>query len=97
MQFQWDANKAEVNLRKHGVAFIDAVAVFADPLARIFPDPDHSDAEEREPIVGYDAAGRLLIVSFTERYNDVRIISARHAIARETHAHQENVTRNHGR
>lgn len=95
MKFQWDTSKASANLRKHGVAFIDAVAVFADPLARIFPDPDHSDAEERELIMGYDAAERLLIVSFTERYNDVRIISARRATTREAHAHEEHTTRRH--
>lgn len=43
-EFEWDAKKAEENLKKHGVAFEEAVAVFADPLANIFDDPDHSEA-----------------------------------------------------
>jgi len=61
---------------------------FFDPLARIFPDPDHSEAEERELIVGYDAAARLLVVSFVERHGNVRIISARRATTNEAKAHE---------
>lgn len=87
MQFQWNQRKAAANLRKHGVAFSDAIAVFSDPLARIFPDPDHSEVEERELIVGYDSAARLLYISFVERHGNVRIISARRATAREALAH----------
>jgi uncharacterized DUF497 family protein len=89
MQFEWDQRKAATNLRKHGVAFTDAIAVFSDPLARIFPDPDHSEAEERELIVGYDSAARLLYVSFVERRGNVRIISVRRATSREASAHEK--------
>jgi uncharacterized DUF497 family protein len=89
MQFEWDQRKAATNLRKHGVAFTDAIAVFSDPLARIFPDPDHSEAEERELIVGCDAAARLLYVSFVERRGNVRIISARRATSREASVHEK--------
>ena len=46
-EFEWDAGKAERNVRKHGIAFEEALTVFADPLARIFDDPDHSSEEER--------------------------------------------------
>ncbi len=88
MQFEWDQRKASINVRKHRVAFADAVAVFFDPLARIFPDPDHSDTEEREIITGADAAGRLLIVSFVERRGNVRIISARRANTNEVQAYE---------
>lgn len=91
VQFEWDSHKAAVNVRKHRVAFADATSVFADPLARIFPDLDHSVVEARELIVGYAAAGRLLIVSFVERGDNVRIISARRATAREIHAHEEHL------
>jgi uncharacterized DUF497 family protein len=87
MQFEWDQRKASLNLRKHRVAFTDAIAVFFDPLARIFGDPDHSDDEERELIVGY-AASRLLVVSFVERRGSIRIISARRATTAETNAHE---------
>lgn len=88
MQFEWDRRKAATNVRKHGVAFTDALVVFADPLARIFPDPDHSEVEERELIVGYDSSGRLLYVSFVERHGSVRVISARRATAQEVIAHE---------
>jgi uncharacterized protein len=89
MQFEWDQRKASANLRKHRVAFHEAMAVFSDPLARIFPDPDHSQAEERELIVGYDAKARLLFVSFVEKDGNVRIISARRATAHEAKAHED--------
>jgi uncharacterized DUF497 family protein len=91
MQFEWDQPKATSNVRKHGVAFSDAIAVFFDPRARIFPDPDHSEAEERELIVGYDTAARLLIVSFVERRGTVRIISARRTTAKEARAHEKHI------
>ena len=52
VQFEWDAVKAEANVEKHGVAFDEALTVFADSLARIFDDPDHSVDEPREIIVG---------------------------------------------
>jgi uncharacterized DUF497 family protein len=63
--------------------------VFSDPQARIFPDPDYSEVEERELIVGYDASARLLIVSFVEGRGSVRIISARRATSKETHTHEK--------
>lgn len=91
MQFEWDSRKAATNLHKHGVAFEDATSVFADPLARIFDDPDHSTQEDRELLVGHDLAGRLLIISFTERGDNVRIISARRATTREIHAHEKHI------
>lgn len=91
MQFEWDQRKAAANAHKHGVAFTDVIAVFADPLARIFPDPDHSEDEERELIVGYDSAARLLYASFVERHGIVRIISARRATAREASTHEKHL------
>jgi len=47
VDFEWRASKAEANARKHGVSFGEALTVFADPLARIFDDPDHSADESR--------------------------------------------------
>jgi uncharacterized protein len=89
MQFDWDPKKAAANARKHRVVFSEAIAVFSDPLARIFPDVDHSQAEHREIIIGYDASQRLLVVSFVERHDRVRIISARRATAHEIKAHED--------
>ena len=76
-QFEWDGKKALQNLKKHGVAFEEAVGVFADPLAQIFDDPDHSMLERRQIIVGNSINRRTLIVSFTDRDDRIRLISAR--------------------
>ena len=91
MQFMWDPAKARENLRKHGVSFEEATTVFANPLARIFDDPDHSIGEQREIIIGHSARERLLLVSFTERGEAVRIISARRTDAPERHDYEENI------
>lgn len=77
MEFEWDRSKAAANRRRHAVAFEEALTVFADPLARIFEDPDHSNEEARELTIGHSLRSRLLIVSFTERDQQVRLISAR--------------------
>jgi uncharacterized protein len=83
MKFIWDADKADVNRRKHGVDFDEATTVFGDPLAGTFPDPDHSIGELRLITVGKSSMGRLLVVSHTENSTEVRIISARSATAHE--------------
>jgi uncharacterized DUF497 family protein len=90
MEFEWDSAKADANLKKHGVSFAEAATAFADPLAAIFPDPDHSDDEVREILVGISERDRLLIVSFTERGENLRVISARVASASERRNHEEN-------
>ncbi len=89
-EFEWDAQKAAENLKNHEVAFDEALTVFADPLANIFDDPDHSDEERRELIIGHSAAQRLLVVSFTDRGRRTRIISARQATARERKDYEQN-------
>ena len=89
-EFEWSAHKAAENLKNHGVAFDEAVTVFADPLANIFADPDHSGDERRELIIGHSAEQRLLVVSFNERERRTRIISARQATARERKDYEEN-------
>ena len=96
-QFEWDAAKAIANLKKHGVTFGDALAVFADPLARIFDDPDHSGDETREIIVGHSTERRVLVVGFTERGGRTRIINARGATARERREYEENTKKRQGR
>lgn len=90
-QFEWDDDKARSNEQKHGITFEEASTVFDDPLAVIFDDPEHSDEESREIIVGYSNRSRLLIVSFTQRDPAVRIISARRATAREREKHERSL------
>ena len=78
MQFEWNEEKAESNLKKHGVSFAEAETVFGDLSAKMFYDDEHSVDEMREFIVGYSEMNRLLVVYFTERENRrLRIISAR--------------------
>ena len=89
--FEWDPVKANANLRKHGVAFEEALTVFVDPLARIFDDPDHSADEPREIIIGHSTKPRLLVVGFTERSGTVRLIHARGATKTERKDYEENV------
>lgn len=89
MQFEWDDNKAASNLSKHEVSFEEAKTVFDDPLYVDFYDPDHSEDEERYLIVGESNRGRLLIVSYTERGNSIRLISAREVTRTEWEAYEE--------
>ena len=77
MEFEWDPKKAAKNLKKHGVTFQEAATVFTDPLAITFPDPDHSEDEERHLTFGLSLQKRLVVVSHTEREPKTRIISAR--------------------
>jgi uncharacterized DUF497 family protein len=89
VQFTWDPRKAAANLRKHRISFAEAATVFDDDLARIHDDPDHSVGEGREIIVGNSARGRMLLVSFAERGDVVRIISARRADRAERKDYEE--------
>ena len=91
VKFEWDKNKAVANLKKHRVSFDEARTVFGDPLARIFDDEDHSADESREIIIGHSIAARLLLVSFTERSEVIRIISARQATRLERKDYEENI------
>ncbi|MBE9125565.1 MULTISPECIES: BrnT family toxin [unclassified Coleofasciculus] len=87
MTYQWDGDKAATNLRKHGIDFADAVSVFADDLAITIPDERFD--EERFITVGIDAFGRVLVVVYTWRGDEIRVISARKATRRERKQYQE--------
>ena len=89
IEFEWDKNKATANLSKHGVSFDEAKTVFDDPLFVDFYDPDHSDAEHRYLIIGQSHRGRILIVSYNERKNVTRLITARVTTGRERKAYEE--------
>ena len=88
-QFEWDAEKARENVRRHGVSFDEAVTAFSDRFSALLPDPDHSVGEERYLVMGQSTRGRLLVVSFVERPPRTRIISARLATRRERHDYEE--------
>ena len=91
MKFSWDPRKADSNLRKHGVAFDEAITVFNDPMALIFDDMVHSEEEHREIIIGFSTLRRLILVCFVERSEDtIRIISARRATKVEIRDYEKN-------
>lgn len=90
-RFEWDSRKAATNIGKHGVSFDEASTVFDDPLAFIFDDEEHSISEVREVIIGHSIAGRLLLVSFSERPAEMlRLISARVATRKERKDYEDN-------
>lgn len=89
VKFEWDKKKAEANLEKHRVSFKEARTVFGDPLYVDFYDPDHSFDEHRYIIIGKSRGGLLLIVSYTERGDDIRLISAREVTSAERKTYEE--------
>jgi len=89
--YEWDAEKAKGNLRKHRISFEDAATVFLDPLALTFPDPDHSGGEDREITIGRSSRQQVEFVSHCQRGDRVRIISARKATRGEHRQYEEGI------
>ena len=90
MTYEWDARKARLNARKHGVSFEEAATVFLDPFAMTFDDPDHSADERRYVTVGVSSRQRLLLVAHADKdESTLRLISAREATRREKNAYKE--------
>ncbi|MEG3436934.1 BrnT family toxin [Pannus brasiliensis CCIBt3594] len=87
MVYQWNPDKAIANLRKHGIDFADAVSVFEDYLAITIP--DNRFEEERFITIGIDAFGRVLVVVYTLRGDEIRLISARTATRKERKQYEE--------
>jgi len=88
--FEWDADKARKNFRKHKVSFEEAKTVFNDPFTVTYPDPEHSNDEERYITIGVSARARLLLVVHTEREAEtIRIISCRKAIPTERRFYEQ--------
>ncbi len=81
LKFTWDDIKALKNQKKHGVSFEEAKTVFFDDSARLIPDPEHSEEEDRFILLGLSIHLRLLLVCHCYRENgqQIRIISARKA------------------
>jgi uncharacterized DUF497 family protein len=82
MRFQYDPAKAAENLKKHKISFADAEGVLEDPLAVTIEDPD-AEGERRFVTVGVGSAGELLVVVWTERGDECRLISARRTTRKE--------------
>jgi hypothetical protein len=89
MRFEWNALKAALNLRKHGVSFDEASSVFFDPLSATGDDPDHSLEERRFVTFGISSSRRLLVVTHMEQRDGIRIITARLATRTERKLYEE--------
>jgi len=89
VDYEWDPTKAASNLEKHAVSFEEATTVFNDPFYVDFYDPDHSIEEHRYIVIGISIAGRLLLVSYTERESTIRLISAREVSPAERRVYEE--------
>ena len=88
MECEWDPAKAEINYTKHGIRFADAVIALEDDFALTIRDPLSED-EERWITLGTDASGTPLVVVYTWRGRNIRIISARAASRRERQQYEE--------
>jgi len=92
LQFEWDKRKEKTNIKKHGVSFEEAQAVFFAENAIQFFDPDHSDDEDRFILLGISFKLRILVVChcFRESEGIIRIISARKADGDEENEYWRN-------
>ena len=91
--YDWDPNKNEANIKKHGVSFEEARAVFGDTNALFYRDVEHSFEEERFFVIGYIKKLKHLTVFYCERESEkiIRIISARKANKKEKNLYGGNL------
>ena len=89
LTFEWHAEKARENLRKHNVSFEDAKTVFDDPFSITIADPEHSGDEDRYIDIGLSVKGQILVVVYTERGLNIRIISCRQATNAERRIYEQ--------
>ncbi len=87
MRFRHDPTKAAANLRKHGVSFADAEGALEDPLAITVEDPD-AEGEQRYVTMGLGSAAELLVVVWTDRGDECRLISARRPTRKERNCYE---------
>lgn len=90
MNIEWDAAKAASNRQKHGISFSDVEPAYYDEFALSMPDP-FSVSEERFLLVGADALGRIVTVSYTYRGDAIRLISARRATKSERSEYEKGI------
>jgi len=89
MDFVWNDEKALINFKKHGVSFLEATEVFSDEHSFCINDPDHSYDEDRYLLFGITFKGKYLVVSFTDRMDTIRIISARPMTRQERNTYEQ--------
>ncbi|WP_009633735.1 BrnT family toxin [Synechocystis sp. PCC 7509] len=91
VEFEWDSNKAQSNLEKHGITFEEAVEAFFDPFYQVGEANPNTIAniEKREFLLGYSLEQRLLLIIYVERGVRNRIISARPATQNEKKLYEQ--------
>jgi len=88
--FEWNPHKARKNIEIHGVSFDEASSAFGDALSLTIHDPLHSEDEDRFILMGNSFKNQLLVIVYTERGDNIRIISARKATKKERNQYEEN-------
>ena len=93
-EFDWDENKASINLEKHKVSFEEGKTIFKDPFLITYPDEHHSEYEDRLISIGTSIHERLLLVVHLEKLETpnrilIRIISCRKATSNERKQYEE--------
>ena len=91
LKFEWDPQKAKINMGKHGVSFEEASTAFKDTLSLTIDDPLHSSDEERLILIGMSYNNHMLVIVHTEIRDSIRIISARKATKKERNNYETNV------
>ena len=91
LEFEWDSNKAQSNLKKHGITFEEATEAFFDPFYQTgdATSDTNLNGEQREFIIGYSLKLRLLLVIFIDKHKSNRIISARLATKNERKIYEQ--------
>jgi uncharacterized DUF497 family protein len=89
LSFEWDEAKDFANQKKHGISFNEAKTVFGDPRSITIADEAHSDEEDRYIDIGLSSRGRLIVVCYTDRPPNIRIISSRKATKSERKAYEQ--------
>lgn len=90
MDIRWDPAKATANRKKHGVRFSDAESVLFDPLSLSMEDTT-SESEQRFVSIGFDSGGRVVVVVYTHRDDEIRLISARLANRNEIRSYEKRI------
>src|SRR5260370_42462342 len=88
-QIAWNATKNQTNKTKHKINFEEAATVFYDPLSLTVDDPEHSVYERRLHTIGESNKGRLIVVTFFEGPDEIRITSAQKPTRRERKHYEE--------
>jgi len=90
MRIIWNPEKAKSNLRKHKIRLSDSEPVLFDPMALTRED-EYAEGEQRFVTIGMDALSRVLVVVYTYRGDDIRLISARRATSKERKHYEERI------